>query len=343
MAGVPSQTGERRGEAPGGVVTDSPNRPTYLRFWVVGPAGLEPGTCGLRVWCEDAGQSAVRPLSWAFASQWCPSFLVVARSFTGTRRGQASLRRCHFDHTGAEVRRGVQHRSCSLPEVGGLCRRLLAGGSGADHDEIEPGRPSRPRYGLVAVSITRKWTLGWDLPGSASMPRSRYRAVVAGLSRQEVADRAGVPLEQVGRLVDLGFVHPGEGSFSAGDVRRARLVHALERSGVPIDAMATAVEGGDLSFAVLDLPLYKRFSQLTDRTFEGVSDQHGIPLELLKVVREAIGFARPSGEDLVREDELLVVPSSSPSCRRGSIRRSSRAGSASSGRACAGSPRPQIS
>lgn len=129
------------------------------------------------------------------------------------------------------------------------------------------------------------------------------------LSEQEVGDRAGVESAQVARLVDLGFLHPdGDGSFTTGDVRRARLVHGLERSGVPIDALATASERGDLSLAFLDLSVYERFSQLSDRTFRGVSDQSGIPLELLKVVREAIGFARPSDEDLIREDELLVVP-----------------------------------
>jgi hypothetical protein len=36
---------------------------------VVGPLGLEPRTCGLRVWCEGAGQRAVRLLSWAIAPQ----------------------------------------------------------------------------------------------------------------------------------------------------------------------------------------------------------------------------------------------------------------------------------
>ncbi len=133
--------------------------------------------------------------------------------------------------------------------------------------------------------------------------------MVISFSIHEVGDRAGVESAQVARLVDLGFLHPdGDGSFSAGDVRRARLVHGLERSGVPLDALATAVERGDLSFAFLDLSVYERFSQLSDRTFRGVSDDGGIPLELLKVVREAIGFARPGDEDQVREDELLVVP-----------------------------------
>jgi adenylate cyclase len=36
--------------------------------------------------------------------------------------------------------------------------------------------------------------------------------------------------------------------------------------------------------------------------------QAGIPVELLMVVREAVGFAEPAPQDTVREDELSVVP-----------------------------------
>jgi hypothetical protein len=53
----------------------------------VGPRGFEPRTCGLRVWSERAGQSAVYLLSCAFASQCYPWFPVASCSFTGIRRG----------------------------------------------------------------------------------------------------------------------------------------------------------------------------------------------------------------------------------------------------------------
>ncbi len=51
--------------------------------------------CGLRVWSECAGRSGASPLSSGFASQCCPSFPDVARSFTGMRRGWHSLPRCY--------------------------------------------------------------------------------------------------------------------------------------------------------------------------------------------------------------------------------------------------------
>ena len=128
-------------------------------------------------------------------------------------------------------------------------------------------------------------------------------------SRQDVARRAGVDREYVDRLVELGILRPGTGdAFSQGDVLRARWVQNLEQAGVPLDGMAAAVRDGALSFAYLDASAFDRFTGLSDTTFNELSARTGIPLELLMVVREAVGFAEPRPEDLVREDELSVVP-----------------------------------
>jgi hypothetical protein len=55
-----------------------------------------------------------------------------------------------------------------------------------------------------------------------------------GLSRVDVAARAGVGPSDVDRLVALGIIVPDDaGAFSAGDVRRVVIVRTLERSGVP--------------------------------------------------------------------------------------------------------------
>jgi hypothetical protein len=141
------------------------------------------------------------------------------------------------------------------------------------------------------------------------MPRSRYLAVVAGLSRQEVADRAGVPFRQVGRSWT-----------SASCNRRRRIVHGRRcPQGAARSCPASKAACRSMPWQRLSSEEICRSPsstsrctsaspQLSDRTFQEVSGCHGIPLELLKVVREAIGFARPGGEDLVREGELLVVP-----------------------------------
>ncbi|HZA60504.1 MAG TPA: adenylate/guanylate cyclase domain-containing protein [Actinomycetota bacterium] len=128
-------------------------------------------------------------------------------------------------------------------------------------------------------------------------------------SRNEVAQRAGVDADYVDRLVELGILTPGTpDGFSPGDVLRARWVQGLERTGVPLDGMAAAVRDGSLSLSFMDVAAFDRFPGLSNITFHELSERTEIPMDLLKVVREAVGFAEPGPEDLVREDELSVVP-----------------------------------
>jgi adenylate cyclase len=132
---------------------------------------------------------------------------------------------------------------------------------------------------------------------------------VGDLSRQDVADRAGVDRADVDRLVDLGLLEPGDGdTFSTGDVRRARWVHSFERAGVPLDGLATAVRDGTLSFSYLDATAFDRFAGMSTTTFRELSDRTGLPMEVLAVLRETHGSAEPGPEDRVREDELATVP-----------------------------------
>lgn len=65
---------------------------------------------------------------------------------------------------------------------------------------------------------------------------------------------------------------------------------------------------GDLSFAFMDLPVFDRFSGLSTTHFHELSAKTRIPVELLMLVREAIGFAQPTPDEQVRDDELLIVP-----------------------------------
>jgi adenylate cyclase len=129
------------------------------------------------------------------------------------------------------------------------------------------------------------------------------------ITKPDVAARAGVDLEYVTRLIDAGVLVPaGDGTFTQGDARRARLYLGLERAGLPFGALVQALERGELSFDFLDLPVYDRFSPLSRRSFRDVSAQESVPVELLLVVRDAMGLAQASGDDQVREDELQLVP-----------------------------------
>ena len=161
--------------------------------------------------------------------------------------------------------------------------------------------PHRPRRALTARPCFDSEAI--------ERPRGLRSVCVDGYSRQEVAGKAGVDVGYVDRLVEQAILKPGtEGDFSQGDVRRARWVHSLEAAGVPLDGMAAAVRDGTISFSFLDASAFDRFAELSGTTFQELSDRTGIPIDLLKAVREAVGFAEPKPEDLVREDELSVAP-----------------------------------
>lgn len=128
-------------------------------------------------------------------------------------------------------------------------------------------------------------------------------------SREAAADRAGVEPAYLVRLEELGILEPVEpGRFSPGDVRRARIARSLEDAGISLEAVAGALKRDALSLAFLDAPSYERFAALADETFQEVSDRTGIPIELLTIVREAMGSPEPSPDDRLREDEMAIVP-----------------------------------
>ena len=128
-------------------------------------------------------------------------------------------------------------------------------------------------------------------------------------SRDDAAEQAGVEPDYLVRLVDLGIVAPEEPNrFSPGDVRRVLMAKSLEEAGIPLDGVAAAIQRGALSLGFLDAASYGRFAALAAETFRQVSERTGIPLELLTVIREAIGMAQPSPDDRLREDEMTIVP-----------------------------------
>ena len=130
---------------------------------------------------------------------------------------------------------------------------------------------------------------------------------MSGYTRAEAAELAGVEPAFVDRLVELGIVDRRDGGFTGGDVRRLMLTASIEDAGISIDGMAEAVHRGDINLDFIDTPAYERFSAFAPETFREVSERTGIPLELLVVIREAMGFAQPSPDDRLRINEMDVV------------------------------------
>jgi adenylate cyclase len=133
--------------------------------------------------------------------------------------------------------------------------------------------------------------------------------IVAERTQAELADRAGVSVDYITTLVELGVLNAGDTSspFVPGDIRRVRFVHGLEQGGVPLEAIATAIKDGHLSFAFFDHSYWERFGGLVPKTFRELSAETGVDLELLQVLRESIGYARPGPDERVRQDELDCV------------------------------------
>ena len=131
-----------------------------------------------------------------------------------------------------------------------------------------------------------------------------------GLSAAGLADLAGVTEAEVRRLVDLGILvaRHGAGPFLETDVPKVRLATACERAGLPMAGIASAIRAGRLSFAFLEATPYRRWAARSARTYRKVSQETGVPLELLGSFLEAIGFARMAPDELIQEDELEVVP-----------------------------------
>jgi len=132
---------------------------------------------------------------------------------------------------------------------------------------------------------------------------------VGEYSRQEAAERAGISLDKLNQLVELGILTPGEGDrLTTADARKAGLVRSLEDTGMPLEGIGAAVRSGMFPLDFMDSPAYERFSALSTMTFREVSERTGIPIEVAMLIREAAGSAQPSPDDRVRESELAVLP-----------------------------------
>ena len=124
----------------------------------------------------------------------------------------------------------------------------------------------------------------------------------------EAADRAGITVDELRRLVDLGIVQPdADGRYRPGDVRRAGLVGSLIEAGIPLDGLADAIRDGLVSLDFLDAPAFERLSAFTDVTFAELAERTGTPVHLLLQIRDATGLPAAAPDDRVREEELAHV------------------------------------
>ena len=95
---------------------------------------------------------------------------------------------------------------------------------------------------------------------------------MAEYSRADAANRSGVDLGYIDRLIELGVISPDSTDrLTKGDVRRAQMAQTLENAGIALDSLAASVKGGHGDLGFMDAPSYERFATLSDETFEGRS------------------------------------------------------------------------
>lgn len=143
-----------------------------------------------------------------------------------------------------------------------------------------------------------------------SDPSARGSAAPAGadaelLTEQEVAARAGIGIERLRELVELGLLVPEDGALRRRDVMRARVFVELEAKGLDPPVLAAAHTSGDLTLGYLESA--GRRHPRTERTFAQFSQQAGVPIETLQNMYVTLGLPRPREDEYVREDDTPIL------------------------------------
>ncbi|HET6745848.1 MAG TPA: adenylate/guanylate cyclase domain-containing protein [Candidatus Limnocylindria bacterium] len=130
-----------------------------------------------------------------------------------------------------------------------------------------------------------------------------------GYSAVDAAARAGVQVEFFNQLLELGLVRADpDGLFDAAEVRKAHLIKLLEAGGIAPDDLASVIRSQGLSLDFIGSAGYRVFALTSETTFSELAERNGLPVELLLVIREAMGGVEARPDDLMRDDELEVVP-----------------------------------
>jgi RNA polymerase sigma factor (sigma-70 family) len=146
---------------------------------------------------------------------------------------------------------------------------------------------------------------------TTSIPEQRYlegqAARLADMTAADLAERSGASVEYVRRLIDLGIVSGGDSDhpYSVPDIQRVRLARALDRSGIPLEAIGKAVSSGDLSFNFVDA-LFPDPPALGAKTVRAIASDLGLSLDTVSRLYAMWGLPRPEPDEAIREDEAAV-------------------------------------
>jgi adenylate cyclase len=126
------------------------------------------------------------------------------------------------------------------------------------------------------------------------------------VSIERVARRAGVDEDYVRHLEELGALRGGAHGYEERDVHVVALLSMWEGAGLSPASILEAVDGGELSLDFLDSPAWELPEPLPI-TYREFAERHGVPLDLLRGIQEAMGFAAPDPDDRVARDDAELT------------------------------------
>jgi class 3 adenylate cyclase len=127
------------------------------------------------------------------------------------------------------------------------------------------------------------------------------------LSATNLAEAAGSTVERVERYCQSGILTPGaDGSFGSGDVRRVRLMDALEASGITADLVSKLHEAGTFSLGWTE-DMFPDPAPLSSITYQRLAEEIQMPLPAIELVYRVCALPRPMPTDRVRQDDLEML------------------------------------
>jgi adenylate cyclase len=122
----------------------------------------------------------------------------------------------------------------------------------------------------------------------------------------ELADRAGITLDEVHEYVEAGVLAPyPDGTVPTTALNRLRLAHALTED-IPLEDLKRAIESGALHFRFVDA-LFANPVPLEPRTYGDFVEELGITFEAFEQLYGPWALPPPSPDQLLRKDDLQML------------------------------------
>jgi adenylate cyclase len=122
----------------------------------------------------------------------------------------------------------------------------------------------------------------------------------------ELAERAGLTLEQVQQLIDAGVLAPyPDQTVPTTALNRVRLAHALTQD-IPLENLARAIESKSLHFRFVD-GLFANPVPLEPTTYGEIAEQLGIEFKDLAQLYTTWELPAPSPDQQLRKDDVQML------------------------------------